>query len=472
MILYGKSVMTKFFRFSLIQWLWLFWLLMGITAVVFVPLRAQVDIHYLGIAWNMLKTHSWLLTYAIDNSQQVDLEKTPLLYWLILSLWHLLGVSAYSVKFLIFFIGCACSWATYQFALEIFPENKKIAELALLVLLGNLMWPQYFGGNIRFEGLVIFFGLLYLIFLLKNLRSKNTADLLAASVCLGLCLFSKGGVGLLYYLPMAFLAPCLIKQPVSVSWVFKVLLSVVIALIIPALYLIYIYFALGSQELNYLLFKQITTRVGMQFHLGPILGFLAAFLPLVLFFKWKKPKVDQRIMVLLLQIFIISVFFSLFVCIPAKRYFIPLCPLIALILGFFLSQAEISDKRLKVFAVSFGIFMIVSNVFGAFGRSAKHYQNLVLLGQQVKSLQMQGKPVAQFTKHIFSLNLDFIALLPKTLPIILEPQEQAQWLKSHPNSYIIKECNPEDKFSTDCFKLINNREIVSVWQQEKGIFDR
>lgn len=462
--------MLQFPRFTFIQWIGLLWLLIGTTAVLFIPVRAQDDLHYLGIAWTMLKTHSWLVTYAMDDVQQVDLQKTPLLYWLILSVWHLFGISTYSVKAVIFLIGSACLWITYRFAIEVFPENKKIAELSLVILFGNLLWPQYFGGNIRFEGLVTFFGILYLFFLVKTLQSKSNRNLLAASLSLGICLFSKGGVGLIYYLPLAFLAPYLVKQQLSLGWTVKVLITVGIGLSIPALYLLYIYLNLGSQELNYLLFKQISERVGVHLTLKPVLGFITCFLPLVVLFKWKKLQIDQRVWVLLWQIIFVLVFFVFFVTIPAKRYFIPLCPPIALILAFFLSQNDISERRLKIFALLFGVFIIVNNVSEAFGRSAKHYQNLAFLAQQVKLLQVQEQPVVQFTGHIFSLNLDFLALLPQTLPIILDPAKQSLWLKNHPNGYIIQDCKPEGRAATNCFKIVKNRQIVSLWKEEKSLF--
>ncbi len=456
--------MPKSLRPSLIPYFWLLWLLIGITAILFVPVKAQDDLHYLGIAWNMLKTHSWLLTYSMDDAQHVDLEKTPLLYWLILSLWHSIGISAYSVKALIFLIGTACLWVSYRLALEVFPENKKIAELTLIVLLVNLIWPQYFGGSIRFEGLTTLFGILYLIFLVKNLRSKNNAELLAAGIFLGLCLFSKGGVGLLYYLPLAVLAPYLVQQKMDMTWIFKVVISVVIALVIPALYLLFIYFKVGSQELNYLLFKQISNRIGVQFHLELILGFIGCFLPLLMLFKWQKYQSDPRLWVLLFQIIFAIIFFALFVNQPAKRYLIPICPFVALILAYLLSQIEISERRIQIFALVFGIFIMGCNVSGAFGKSARHNQNLALLAKEVRVLQLQDQPVVQFSNHIVSLNLDFLALLPKTLPIIHDSLQQKQWLQNHPNGYVIADCNPADKVAENCFKLIRNNEVVSYWK--------
>ena len=87
---------TRISPFSLIL---ILWLIGGLSCIYLIPVSPGDDLHYLGIAWNMFKAHSWLLTYSMADLHHVDLEKTPLLYWFILAGWHLFGVNETGQKY-------------------------------------------------------------------------------------------------------------------------------------------------------------------------------------------------------------------------------------------------------------------------------------------------------------------------------------------------------------------------------------
>ncbi len=459
--------MKNITKISPINLILILWLLTGIICILFVPVDSDDELHYLGVAWNMYKTHSWLLTYSMADVQRVDLEKTPLLYWFILGGWRLFGVNEIVPKTILFLFGTANLWLTYILAKQIFPENSRIAWVSLLALFCNFLWPRYFGANIRFEGLITFFGLLFLIFLIEYIRNQTMRTFLAASISLGLCLFSKGGVGFIYFLPLAILMPWLLNKDLNFRWILSLTAIIGIALILPALYLIYIYTALGYQKLHYLLFTQISKRVGLHFRFNELIGVIVCFSPLILLVRFKKLNLDKRLLILLVQIFFSILFFSIMVTIQAKRYLIPTYPLIALVLAYLIDQAQSHDRSLMVLAIIFSGVLIINNLIEPFGKTAKFKENLANLGKEVQSLQLNGYPVAQFTPYIRSQNLEFLGRLSKNLPIISDPKDQEQWLQQNPHGFIIEDC---DKTSHHCFQLRKDSIKLSTWNDKKAIY--
>ena len=442
------------------------WLLLGITCIALVPIEHRDDLNYLGIAWNMFKAHSWLFTYSMADAQKVDLEKTPLLYWLILTSWHIFGVSDVVAKVVIFGIGTAGFWLTYLLARQLFPENPRIAWLSLLVLLCNFLWPRYVGSNIRFEGLVTLFGLLFLIFLLKYLRDYSWAWLAAAGIAFGFCLFAKGGVGFIYYLPVAILLPYLINKPLNLHWLLALIAVVGLALLLPAIYLVYLYVSLGSPDLHYLLVTQVSQRVGLNFQIKTLLGVIACFSPVILLFRFQKPSMDRRILILLIPIFLVFLFFALMVSIQSKRYLIPIFPLMALVIAYLIDQMNRYDRKIMGFAIVFSVVMMVNNVWSCWGEVAKYDKNVTMLGAEIRSLQLQGYPVALFTDQIWYQHLEFLGRLPKDLPTILHPDEQIRWLQKNPHGYLIENCEPSVKISPNCYQLTKDSLTLSVWNQQ------
>ena len=442
------------------------WLLCGITFIYLLQVLPGDELHYLGIAWNMFKAHSWLLTYSMADDHHVDLEKTPVLYWFILAGWHVFGVNDTWPKVLIFFLGTANICFTAILARQIFPENKRIAWLSAAVLLCNFIWPRYFGAHLRFEGLITFFGLLFLISLLKYLRDKTVWSLYGAGLTFGLCLFSKGGVGFIYYLPLAILMPYLLNRNWNIRWLVPIMAVVGVALIPSIVYLIYIYFTLGPGDLHYLLFGQISRRVSLNFHIIAPLELILSFSPWMLFFRFKKPEFDRRILILMAQTFFTLLFFSFAVNFGVKRYFIPVCPLIALVVAWFVDQFYSRDKPVFLFALLFSCVIVLTNIIQYCGKMPKFNENLALLGAEIKSLQLKGNPVAIFESILAAPTVDFLGRLPKDLPIINSQKNQAQWLGAHPHGYIITRCEKNVNHLRHCYQIKKDSLVLSVWSDK------
>jgi 4-amino-4-deoxy-L-arabinose transferase-like glycosyltransferase len=460
------AIINKIIRITPFNLIMILWLIVGITSIYLIPVAPHDELCYLGIAWNMFKAHNWLLTFSMADLRQVDLEKTPLLYWFILAGWKLFGVNETWPKVLILLLGTANICLTYVLARKIFPENVRIAWLSSAVLLCNFFWPNYFGSTIRFEGLITFFGLLFLLCMLTYLRDKTIWSLNLAGLTLGLCLFSKGGVGFIYYLPLTILMPYLLNRAWHIRWLLPVMAVVGAALIPSVLYLIYIYFTLGYSDLHYLLFGQISQRVSLKFNIVDAVALTLCFSPLMLFFRFRKFRLDKRVLILTLQILFTFLFFSLAVLFRSKRYFLPVCPLMALVIAWFVDQFYSRDRPIMLFAILFSCLLTLMNITAHFGKRTYFYENVALLAAEVKSLQLAGYPVAIFGTKLMSPFLDFLGRLPKDLPIIGRQEDQAQWLSAHPHGYIIGLCEKNVNHLRHCYQIKKDALIQSVWSDK------
>ena len=164
--------------------------------------------HYLIVARSMFDNGIYFSTFS---NNQLDLEKTPLLYWPLVGIWHLFGISSLGHYIYTFTIGWINLFLSWWLAKQISPQDSKTPWLCLLVLILNLMWPSFY-HDLRFEGLVTLFGLLFLNFSIKTLTSKNKLYWIFASLAFGFCIFAKGPIGFIYFLPYAMVLPYLSQR--------------------------------------------------------------------------------------------------------------------------------------------------------------------------------------------------------------------------------------------------------------------
>ncbi len=111
--------------------------------------------------------------------------------------------------------------------------------------------------DIRFEGLLIFFGLLFLNFAIKAGLSQKKIYWVLTAVAFGLCTFSKGPVSLLYYLPIALCLPLFVEIPNPKGWCLKLILAMLCSLIIPLSWIYFIFVQYGWKAIHYLLFDKL-----------------------------------------------------------------------------------------------------------------------------------------------------------------------------------------------------------------------
>lgn len=413
------------------------WWLFALITIYAVPPHQGDALHYLSVAWHMFNTHIYLSTYS---GEVLDLEKTPLFYWPIIAGWHIFGVSNAWPCIFTFFIGWINLILSWWLARQLFPDNLKISWLTVLILMTSLYWPTFY-GDIRFEGLMTLFGLLFLNLLFKTLPQKNILYWVLASVAFGLCVFSKGPVAFIHFLPLAVLLPYWRGHVENLrQWYLTLLLVIFAGLVIPLLWVIAIYYQHGLDAVKYLIFGQITKRVGIQFSLEQFITLLKSFLPWSVIFgfflvrgSWrefthKKP--------LILTVFILAqvVFFCFGVKWQVPHYLIPIFPIVAILIASTL-EPQLSVKQW----VGIGcLFLIGLSIYElTWQRHTLQAASFAPAAQQIKIIENQHYAVAQFGTVLGYQNFGFLGRLPIEVPVVTKSEDKTEWLAKNPDGWIV-----------------------------------
>ncbi len=419
------------------------WFVLGAFLIYLIPLESGDQLHYLSVAWEMYKNHLYLSTYS---GGRLDLEKTPLLYWLLVTGWRIFGVSNIFPKILMQIIGLFDLMLTAWLTQQLFGKIR-IAWISIFLLLTSFYWAFFF-QTIRFEGLVVFFGMLFLNLVVKATLSKNNFYWVLSAVVFGLCTFSKGPVSFLYYLPIVFCLPLFLKVENIKVWCLKLTIVMLSGLIIPLFWILLVYFQHGTAAVNYLLFGQVTRRVGIAFNgfFMPIITLVANLLPwtlIYIFYLIKGQKKLEKEIIIFWGVLLIQIlFFSFVVGKKSSHYLVPFAPIMSIIMAKFLYD-KISDKQFWFLGA---IFLLIFSIHQIHLRTTK-YRSLEPFAQEISKIAKLGIPLVQFSPRPGDQNFEFLARLDHDLIILTTREDQSSWLKDHPDGWII---NAYQKLPDQC----------------------
>jgi 4-amino-4-deoxy-L-arabinose transferase-like glycosyltransferase len=210
-------------------------------------------------------------------------------------------------------------------------------------------------------------------------------------------------------------------------------------LTIPLLWLFAIYIHHGWPAIDYLLFGQVKIRVGIILSVWyvPLLRMLEDLLPWTFIFLiclfGGKGKIKKNRLMLGVVIIMQLLFFGFFVKMQPAHYLIPLFPFAALCMADFLAERMI-DKQLWIIAglslLGFTIYEIIA--------TPKEHQSLQPIAEQIYAIQQTGASVAQFSFEPGYQNFGYLGRLNDDLSIITDFANQSEWLKNHPDGWIVK----------------------------------
>lgn len=411
------------------------WFILGVFLIFSIPPRRGDPLHYLSVAWGMYKNHVYLATFSGGH---LDLEKTPLFYWPIVGGWHVFGVNNIWPFVYTYLIGWVDLIFTAWLAKQLF-KNPRITWFSVFILVSSLYWPLYF-QDIRFEGLLVFFGLLFLNFAIKAGVSQKNVYWILSAVTFGFCTFSKGPVSFLYYLPIALCLPLLVEIQHPKRWYLSLILAMLCGLVIPLSWIYFLFVQYGWKAIHYLLFEQISQRVGTSFTI--IYFFLPLCRAFVNMFPWafiyafyilRYRKIERNKLLLWSILIVQALFFGAFVERQALHYLIPLFPFMAILMAECL-QKYITEKECWIIGC---LFLLVFALFQATIRSAK-YQSLEPIAKQLKLIENTGAPIVQFDLRPGYHNFEFLGRLEKEIPIVVGHSSQKEWLKTHASGWVIR----------------------------------
>ena len=199
-------------RGRIVPWLFLpaAWAVLVGLALLLRPLTPVDETRYATVAWEMWQSGSWLVPqlHGLPYS-----DKPPLLFWLVLAGWSVLGVDDWWPRLVPPLFGLGSLFLLAALARRLWPERRAAAADAPVMLLGLLLWTV-FSTFLMFDLLVAFFDLLALLGIVAAWRGRGDgswAGRLAgwglAGAALGLGVLAKGPIALLAPLSVAALAP-------------------------------------------------------------------------------------------------------------------------------------------------------------------------------------------------------------------------------------------------------------------------
>ncbi len=295
------------------------------------------ETRYVGVAWEMWLHHHWLVPLLNNHPYYI---KPPLLFWLLEAGWNIVGVNNWLPHLVPALFGLGTLLMTYTLARLMWPQNKPIASIAALMVVGTTYWAIYMPMTM-FDIQLTFFVLIALYGLYQSATGKNSGWLWFA-IGSGLGMLSKGPVALVFTLLPGLLAPLWITHTVNwKKWYGLLVLATLLASAIILSWAIPAALQAGTSYAHQIFWNQSYGRVVHSFVHRRAWWWYLPLLPLVLFpwflwlptlramvqVQWKAAETAKRLLLMaLLPAFIfLSVISS-----KQMHYILPLFPIFAL----------------------------------------------------------------------------------------------------------------------------------------------
>ncbi len=352
------------------------WVVMAIFTVLVGPFALSFHMHYpdemyySNAAVRMLQNGDFLTTYL--GSGELRFKKPILTYWAVLSGFKIFGVNAFASRIFFLLAGTATVGLTYLLAKTLF-ANRKIAGLSALIMASNpilifsatrsipdvLLVLSMTAAAIGFAGLIKY----------GNAVSKKYLWILYLSLALafevkGLPAIALGGLGILILL---------INPWQQIRW--KTLLylpAIIVSVLVAIFWFAAMWNMYGPTFLDGFLYDQVGTRVTSKSLLILQNGLLAFFLLNIMFFPWiffglRKPQQTlQKMWQENRTFFVFALIWALAIvgmgALTSKfyeRYLLPVAPVIAVWIAWFLVQAKFELQKFSL-RIVLGFFLLVN----------------------------------------------------------------------------------------------------------------
>ncbi len=251
------------------------WLILIFATWFSRPLIPYQETLLSGITWEMFQSGQYL--YPSLNEQFVH-NKYPLIHWLEIAVWHVFGVSEFSLRAVVSFFSLGTLFLTAWAAYQLWPDRKEVRANAPLILIGSLMWTIFATANIEYVYFT-FFTMLTINFLIRAWRFEEEIWWIGFAIGLVLGLFTSGFIFLVVTLPILLLAQYWTKKP------FKIYLFGGLSLLFSLVFFIF-WAWIASQKYQFsfseaLGFPSLLRKINRSLPL-----YLYGFNLLVIFFPW------------------------------------------------------------------------------------------------------------------------------------------------------------------------------------------
>lgn len=215
--------------FWLVTLAWLFCTTANLYLIPFLNYTDQP--HYLGVAWEMFRSHQ----YLIPTSNSIpDNNKPPLFYWLVLGGWRIFGPNIWWPRLIQMIFAWLCFDQAARLSQKI-THNTQVALITFLLAYGCYYWLSIV-YLIRFDIMITFFTL-FTINQLYSLSSKQqVSTVLLAALSINAGLMTKGPIILLFIIPILLLEPLFSSRKNKFTWYGISAVTLILGAIGPASY--------------------------------------------------------------------------------------------------------------------------------------------------------------------------------------------------------------------------------------------
>lgn len=356
---------------------YLFWticlaMLLVLTELFSRPLLPVDETRYMSVAWEAHVSGDHLVS---DLNTKTYAHKPPLLFWLINSVWYVLGLNEHAARLVSPTAGIVCLLLTAMMARKLWPEAISFQRCAPMMLLSMTVWIVFCPVTM-FDMLLTCFTLFGLLGVLRAEAGAPRTGWLLVGIAMGLGILSKGPVILVHVVPAALLAPWWSRRVRTscTRWYAGCLISTVIAAAIGLSWALPSAAAGGKAYSDELLYGQTAGRMVNSFaHRQPFWWYLPVLplclTPWILFgSSWrgfKNTRLDSPLKFLVCWAGASLLILSL---VSGKQvyYLLPAIPAFALILARLTTSAEapVSKRDLALVVagtIAMGAFPLLAN---------------------------------------------------------------------------------------------------------------
>ncbi|MES3032611.1 MAG: glycosyltransferase family 39 protein [Gemmatimonadota bacterium] len=174
-----------------------------VAGLVTRPLLAIDETRYAAVALEMLQRGDWLVPHLNGETYS---HKPPLLFWLVLVGWKLIGVSEAWARLVGPLAGVVALALVSRLAHGLWPQDARTRGWAPVITAGALVWAS-FGSLFMFDTLLACSALLGVLGIVHAVEHGRRRGVIYLALAITLGVLSKGPVILIHVLPVALAAP-------------------------------------------------------------------------------------------------------------------------------------------------------------------------------------------------------------------------------------------------------------------------
>ena len=203
-------------------------------AIYFRPLMIIDETRYISVAWEMYNNGNYFVPYL--NGLPYD-HKPPLLFWLIVTFWHIFGVNETIVRFIPFIFSAGTVVLGYKIYKLLWSNDKYGIEISPWVIVGVVIFTFY-STLLMFDIMLSFWVALAVYSGIKAVLDDKLSSYIILALAVAFGILAKSPVVLVHLFPLYIFAFFWSPKKIKFSFYIKGLLAVFVGILIALIWAI------------------------------------------------------------------------------------------------------------------------------------------------------------------------------------------------------------------------------------------